>query len=161
MSRREDGILVSKSERRRLVHLLHSTHMFWASMWDTSRNIRFWAKLKYKVHVFDRDCQICRTHDISKMCTKQVIPDDVTTVQPLDHVGVDLFDLEGLDYICKADKASGFRFIENIRRRGNKKVCEVFEQWFSRYAIPNRLHSNGGPRFRADITSWLRAWGYT
>ena len=109
-----DRILVTKAERQRLVQMLHFTYLSGTSMWETSRNIWYWAGSKNQCHIFAIHCEVCKMHDISNVRQKPAIPDDITTMQLLDLVGVDLLELGGLDYICVVDKASVFIFFENI-----------------------------------------------
>ena len=121
-------ILIQYSEINWLISMLHSTHLSGKAMWETCRLIWNWAGPKNQCHMYAKQCQTCRIFYVSKVRQQSIIPVDVTKIKPLDLIGVDLFHFGRLDYICAADKATGFRFAEHLKRKTTEDVCSALER---------------------------------
>ena len=52
-------VMVPASERRRLVELLHSTHLSDRTMLETARRIWYWSGMKEQIKGVYRNCEAC------------------------------------------------------------------------------------------------------
>ena len=81
---------------------------------------------------------------------------------PFQQTVVDLFDLEGHQFIVYADHYSGW--IE-AAKLSNSRFCTVkkfFLRWFAAFGVPEEISSDGGPPFNsAEYRTLLRTWNIT
>ena len=82
--------MVPASERRRLVELLHSTHLSDRSMIETARRLWYWSGMKQQITAMYRNCEACQVQSPSKPRQVPVLPDDLTLMNVMELVGVDL-----------------------------------------------------------------------
>ena len=145
-------LFIPRGERRRLLDLLHSTHLGERTMIETARKIWYWGGMNNQIRQRVKSCERCQEEAAAKPRQPPVIPDDLTRMKIMEMVGVDLFELGGRSYLVMVDKHSGFRFCSFLGRTATTDVQGVLEKWFYQFGIPSRLRSDGGPQFREGFT---------
>ena len=148
--------MVLASERRRLVELLHSTHLSDRTMLETARRIWYWAGMKKQVTAMYRNCEACQVQSPAKPRQVPVLPDDIVVMSVMELVGVDLMQVGGKSYLVMVDKKSGFRFCTNLPKTSTRDVIQALEHWFHQYGFPSRLRTDGGPQFRQEFGRWCK-----
>ena len=63
------------------------------------------------------------------------------------HVGVDLFEFSGKQYIVCVDKWSGFPVYKMLNSMTTCAVIAILEDWFNVLGWPTHFRSDGGPQF--------------
>ena len=71
-------VLVPASERRRLVEVLHETHLAEGAMVATARRIWWWPSMANQIRQFYKACEKCKLEAKSKPRQNPVLPDDLT-----------------------------------------------------------------------------------
>ena len=102
-------LYIPKDIRRGLLQDLHSTHSCPEKMWRTVRGIWSWPALKNKIKSYVSQRPSCAETARSK--THQPppeIPEDMLITGTIDRLGVDLFHLEGKDYLIMVDIYSNY-----------------------------------------------------
>ena len=69
---------------------------------------------------------------------------------PMETLGIDLFHLEGLSYLCMVDKSSGYPFVHKLKTLNTRAIIKQLTLWFWEFGFPKNIRSDGGPQFRSD-----------
>ena len=77
----------------------------------------------------------------------------------MDRVGVDLYHLEGRDYVIMVDIFSNFTWVKEMKRTHSQDIIKAMEGWFHSAGIPRCGRSDGGPQFRSEYAKWLASLG--
>ena len=72
---------------------------------------------------------------------------------------MDLFHLEGHDYLIMVDHFSNYKCVKVMKKTHSQDVIKVMETWFHSAGIPRCVRSDGGPQFRSEYANWLASLG--
>ena len=72
------------------------------------------------------------------------------------HVGVDLFEFSGKQYIACVDKWSGFPVYNILNSVTFRAVIAILEDRFNVLGWPTHLRSDGGPQFLGPFNAWCK-----
>ena len=70
---------------------------------------------------------------------------------PMAHVGVDLFEFSGKQYLICVDKWSGFPVYKQLNTVTTRAVIGILEEWFNILGWPSTIRSDGGPQFLGPL----------
>ncbi|KAI0240906.1 hypothetical protein LSAT2_005239, partial [Lamellibrachia satsuma] len=80
---------------------------------------------------------------------------------PWRKVGVDLFELDGVDYLLTVDYFSGFFEIDKMTTTTASEVINKLKPHFARYGIPRQLVSDNGPQFSSrEFKKFAHLWKF-
>ena len=81
--------------------------------------------------------------------------------RPWHTVGVDLFHLDGMEYLLIADYYSKFPFVRKLgSQMGSTHVITLLKQIFSEQGIPQIVRSDNGPQFASHaFTEFRQSYG--
>ena len=68
---------------------------------------------------------------------------------PMDRLGVDLFHLEGKDFLIMVDMYSNYKWIKELKRTHAEDIIRAMEAWFYAAGLLQCVRSNGGPQFKS------------
>ena len=68
---------------------------------------------------------------------------------------MDLFYLEGKDYLVMVDLYSNYKWVKEMKRTHTEDIIRAMETWFCAAGLPWCVRSDGGPRFHSDYANWL------
>ncbi|KAL1462012.1 hypothetical protein MTO96_043276, partial [Rhipicephalus appendiculatus] len=81
---------------------------------------------------------------------------------PWDTVGIDLFMLEGKEYVVVVDYYSPFFELEQLKRTTTKDIALVLEPIFARFGVPRTIRTDNGPQFTStEFKELVQRWGAT
>ncbi|XP_037568164.1 uncharacterized protein K02A2.6-like [Dermacentor silvarum] len=84
-----------------------------------------------------------------------------TPTRPWEEVGVDLFHLNGQDYVLLVDYRSGFSEVISLRSTTAPAVINVIKSVFTRHGIPKLVRSDNGPQFAAtEFSAFANSYGF-
>ncbi|XP_037568402.1 uncharacterized protein K02A2.6-like [Dermacentor silvarum] len=93
-------------------------------------------------------------------CSEPILP-STTPTRPWEEVGVDLFHLNGLDYILLVDYRSRFPEVISLRSTSAPAVINVIKSVFARHGIPKLVRSDNGPQFAArEFSAFADSYGF-
>ena len=80
---------------------------------------------------------------------------------PWRNVGVDLFELDRVDYLLTVDYFSGFFEIDKMTTTTVSQVINKLKPHFARYGIPRQLVSDNGPQFSSrEFEKFAHLWKF-
>ncbi|XP_049515032.1 uncharacterized protein K02A2.6-like [Dermacentor silvarum] len=84
-----------------------------------------------------------------------------TPTRPWEEVGVDLFHLNGQDYVFLVDYRSSFPEVISLRSTSAPAVINVIKSVFARHGIPRLVRSDNGPQFAArEFSTFADSYGF-
>merc|ERR1711888_374310 len=152
--------LTTRNLRKELLKELHSTHACAERMWKTIRSIWMWPALRNEIRSYVSQCPSCA--ETARRKTHQPppeIPEEMLIIGPMDQVGVDLFHLEGHDYLIMVDHFSNYKWVKEMKRTHSQDIIKAMEDWFHAAGVPRCVRSDGGPQFRGEYANWLASLG--
>ena len=107
-----------------------------------------------------QQCPICQEHRASQI-KDPMIQTDIPP-RPCHTVGVDLFHLDGEEYLLIADYYSKFPFVRKLSSQmGSTHVTTLLKQIFSEQGIPQIVRSNNRPQFASHaFAEFCQSYGF-
>ena len=96
-------VLVSLAEIKRLLDILHSTHLSGDSMFRMSKGKFTWPNLKSDLGKKYDSCEECLVNSLNKIDKNGHIPEDLTALFPMEQLAVDYAELLGKDVFLVVD----------------------------------------------------------
>ena len=136
---------------------LHAAHMGYDSMMARSRETIFWPRMSSEVKQVADGCEVCqqmkpKQRNEPLMCHKD-------GDGPWRKIGVDLFDLDGTNYLLTIDYFSGFMEVDKLSSTTSRQVIDKLKGHFGRYGIPLQLESATLHSFRQENSNDLHNFG--
>ena len=153
-------LYIPRNLQKELLQELHSTHTCAERMWKTVRSIWMWPALRNEIKSYVSQCPSCAEMARSKAHQPPPeVPEEMLIIGPMDRVGVDLFHLEGRDYLIMVDLFSNFKWVKEMKRTHSQDIIKAMEGWFHSAGIPRCVRSDGGPQFCSEYANWLASLG--
>ena len=70
--------------------------------------------------------------------------------RPWQVLAVDLFELQGQDYLVTTDYYSNFFEVDKLVSKTSKEVIEKLKPHMARHGIPDKIVSDNGPQFSSQ-----------
>merc|ERR1711888_369978 len=96
-------IMVPKGARKRLLALLHESHLGEGAMIATARRLWWWPAMNNEVRELYRNCQACQVECRAQERQPAVMPDNLLRLGVFELVGTDLFQVGSNNYIVLVD----------------------------------------------------------
>ncbi|XP_049517017.1 uncharacterized protein LOC125942820 [Dermacentor silvarum] len=104
------------------------------------------------------NCPTCAETRVQ--CSEPMLP-SVTPTRPWEEVGVDLFHLNGQDYVLLVDYPSRFPEVISLRSTSAPAVINVIKSVFARHGIPRLVRSDNGSQFAArEFSAFADSYGF-
>ena len=88
------------------------------------------------------------------------MPHDVLE-RPWAKVGMDLFHVDGADYVIVVDYNSNFFEVDKLKNALSSSVIHKVKGYFARHGIPETVISDNGPQFdSSQFKSFAKEWGF-
>ncbi|XP_045761442.1 uncharacterized protein K02A2.6-like [Maniola jurtina] len=108
----------------------------------------YWPRMIHEITDMVSRCETCIR--FSNNNKKETLMPHVVPELPWEKVGVDLFQLDGCNYMIVIDYYSKFPEIDFLRCTTSESIIDKLKQIFSRHGIPKEVFSDGGPQFSSD-----------
>ena len=143
-----ERLVVPTAIRPEMIRRIHSSHLGIQSCLRRAREAVYWPLMNGDVTAHVSACTLCK--DFQTAQQKEPLISHETPNGPWQKVGVDLFEVDGIDYMVTVDYYSGF--FELDRLMVNKKADEVITKikaHFARHGIPSQVMTDNGPPFNS------------
>ena len=140
-----DRVVIPWNMRAEIKKLLHSTHSGIDACLRRARECVYWPGMTGDISQLVAGCEICQKFQASNQ-PETLEPHEMPTRQ-FQKIGVDLFDLEGKDYLIIVDYLSNFWEIDRLRDTTATTVIKTMKAHIARYGIPSTVVSDKGPQF--------------
>ena len=124
-----------------------------------ARECLYWPRMSSEVKDYVQQFDVCRSTD-SMQQKEPVQPRDVPS-RPWAKVAVDLFHLNGQQYLLIVDYFSGFWEVEPLQSTLSSDVIKKIKMHFARNGIPDMVVSDNGPQFAAqEFQCFRKTWQF-
>ena len=96
-----------------------------------------------------QSCQICKELNPKTPINPNIDPvTPITSLQPFESVGLDMFTWKNVNYLLVVDRMSGYIFIETLNKNAKcKTVTEKFKLLCVMYGFTREVRYDKGPQF--------------
>ncbi|KAK7100337.1 hypothetical protein V1264_023309 [Littorina saxatilis] len=143
-----ERVVVPESMRGEMKTAVHSTHSGIDGCLKRARECLFWPGMSGDIKNFISTCETCNTYQSANQ-PETLMPHELPSRQ-WEKVGVDLFELDGKDYMVTTDYFSNFWEIDRLENTTSSTVIKKLKAHIARYGSPCILVSDNGPQFTSE-----------
>lgn len=146
-------VVVPKPARKAVLQMLHKGHCGANKTEALARELYFWPGINNEIRQSVSSCSECVLR-LPSQAAEPILPaiqEKRHNLFPMSDVGIDLFSLNGCQYVTMVDRYSGFPFCQGLRSTTTDAMLKVLMQWFVQWGFPLRIRSDGGPQFRTEF----------
>lgn len=155
-----EKVVVPESLRSVYRQRVHLGHVGEESTKRRVRDILYWPGMNEDVERLVRTCSVCNSckpHQQREPLKLYDVPE-----RPWSLVATDLFHWNGAEYILIIDSFSGWIEIIKLGNTFSRTVIEKLKEVFSRFGIPDVVHSDNGPQYSSEeFQMFSREWGFS
>ncbi|KAL1468230.1 hypothetical protein MTO96_025600 [Rhipicephalus appendiculatus] len=152
-----DRLVIPPILRLEVLERLHEGHMGRTRCRARARQSAWWPGIGKDIEEYVQRCQVCQKH--RKPATEPLLQTPLPAY-PRDTIGIDLFSLEGKEYIVVVDYYSRLFELEQLRGTATKDVVSVLEQIIARFGVPRTIRMDNGPQFASwEFRQLMKRWG--
>jgi hypothetical protein len=105
-------------------------------------------------------CETCQFYPVANQ-TETLQPHDVPS-RPWETVAVDLFELDGKDYMVTVDHLTNYWEIDRLKDTKSSTVIRNLKAHFARYGLPSTVVTDNGPQFiSTNFKEFAQAFDFT
>nr|XP_037288754.1 uncharacterized protein K02A2.6-like [Rhipicephalus microplus] len=134
----------SPAQRKDILALLHEGHQGVRRCQVRARECVWWPHCSQ--HIEDLVAQCAKCAETRTLRSEPLSPTP-TPERPWQRLGIDLFHLEGRDYVLIVDYYSRFPEIVTLGTSSAKAVVAAVKSCFARFGIPDVVRTDNGPQF--------------
>ena len=156
---RGNRVIVPHSMRMDMKEKIHSSHVGIEACLRRARECLFWPNMSVEIKDYVSQFEVCAK--FSENQQKETIMCHDLPDRPWSKVGVDLFELEGSNYVVVVDYNSNFWEINKLDDTSSQTVVRKLKAHFARYGIPDTLVSDNGPQFASkEFANFADKWDF-
>ena len=161
----QDGIVLKGERipipftmRSEMEKRLHSAHLGYDSMLRRARELLYWPGMAQDIKQTAEHCEACQRMKLHNQ--KETLRQHSKGQSPWVKVGIDLFELDGRQYLVTVDYFSSFTEVDYLTSTIANDVIIKLQVHFARYGIPSEIVSDQGPQFTStQFHSMVNEWG--
>lgn len=137
--------MVPEAMQSEMLHRLHEGHLGIVKCRRRGREHFYWPSMNADIEKLIGRCGVCQKYryQLQKEPLRQhPVPDE-----PWSKVGMDLFSLNGHDYLVVVDYTSNFPEVALLSGTTTTQVVTRVKSIFARHGIPYTVVSDNGPQF--------------
>ena len=157
VTKSDSQIFVPREVRQKVLQTLHRNHAGMVKCKNLARQIYFWPGMGADIEDLIMKCDTCLRFQPSQQRPQTVAVDHDTL--PGTHMGVDLAEFNGKDWIIAVDRYSGFPFAAQLRKTNTEAVTDFLERVCLEWGRPLVIRSDQGPQFRQPFDDWCFTMG--
>ncbi|XP_053305893.1 uncharacterized protein K02A2.6-like [Spea bombifrons] len=138
-------LVIPVSLRRDLLQKIHEGHLGIQKCKRRAREVLFWPSMMSDIAALVSSCHTCQSFQPASP-KEPLLQEDMVKI-PWHTVGVDLFSLDGRDYLALLDSYSSYPEVAKLRNTSSEHVCSKLQAIFSRFGIPTIIKTDNGPQF--------------
>ena len=150
-------ICVPPGARQEVLSQLHTAHQGIGKTRGAARERYFWPNMNLHVQNMVESCEMCREHlpsqDYEPARTDRP---KVSSLTPMQEVGIDLAEYGGKTYLCLCDRYSGYVLYHHLRNTTTTDVTDKLEEWCDQFGHFRVARTDGGPQFRGKFDRWCK-----
>ncbi|XP_048577062.1 uncharacterized protein K02A2.6-like [Nematostella vectensis] len=140
-----ERLVIPNSSRVEMLAKIHASHIGIQGCLRRAREVLYWPGINKEVEEYFAKCEICNSH-LSEQGKEPIICHEIPN-RPWEKVGIDLFELNGKDFVLTVDYYSGFFEVDRLEGKTAKEVIRKIKPHVARHGIPDQIMSDNGPPF--------------
>ncbi|KAL9970142.1 hypothetical protein ACROYT_G022469 [Oculina patagonica] len=152
-------IIIPKSMRPEMLVRIHSSHLGAESCLRKAQDVLYWPNMSNEVRDMVGQCSACNEYQQSQ-CKEPLMTHEIPGC-PWSRVAMDIFTLDGEDYLITVDFYSDFWEVDTLPNMTSETVIERSKALFSRYGVPEAVIGDNGGQFASEqFTNFARDWEF-
>ena len=135
-------VLIPINERKKLIEILHSTHMSGDAMFRMAKGSFTWPNLKSDLGNKYKNCEECLVNSRQKIDKPDQIPEDLTALFPGEQLSVDYAEILGKNIFLIVDRVSSHVFGRITPDKSFNSAKQVLEDYMHTYTLPYQVQSD-------------------
>ena len=155
-----DWIIILETLQNDILNQLHASHLGMVKTKERARMVVFWPNITKDIEnmigSFSTCCSMAQHQGKESMMTSQIL------THPYEHVGTDIFEFMGVQYLVTTDYYSRFKEVDKLTTSTSQQVITKLKAHFTRHGIPENTDVRqrdsvlvkGIQRFRRTHGTW-------
>ena len=153
-------IVIPRALQKNMLERIHESHMGMVKTKQLARDTIFWPGIDQQIEANVAGCETCQNYR-NNVNREPMISHEIINA-PYVKIAVDLFELEGRNYILFVDYYSKFPDVMYLSNLSSKTTITAMKGNFSRFGIPNAVVSDNGPQFNSqEYRVFAESYGFT
>ena len=132
--------MIPETDRKRILELLHNTHLETESMKRLARGKFFWPGMSKDIREIYKTCKDCKTESIAKIHKKvSVIPQDLQMIAPGEKLTMDYATYERKQYLIIKDVHSGFIDVKRTKNQTTEEAERCVHEWSYTFGLSKAI----------------------
>ena len=145
-----DRLVIPKILRPDILHNIHASHLGIEKTKQRARTIVYWPEMTESIEEYIKRCPACQAYQRNNQ--KESLQPHGIPNHPWEHVGIDMFYLEGSHFLVTVDYYNRFFEVDQIGTAASShQVISRLKDYFARHWIPRIITSDNGPHFNSLI----------
>ena len=143
-----ERLVVPESAREEMKARIHASHIGIQGCLRRAREVLYWPGMNRDIENCIAQCQVCNSQPREQ--TKEPMICHEIPTRPWEKIAVDLFQLNGRDYMVTVDYYSSFFEVDSLTTKTAVEVIRKLKAHLARHGIPDQVISDNGQPFASD-----------
>ena len=153
-------VIIPACLRPEILTKIHRAHQGPDSSIRRARESLYWPGMQAAIRETCLSCGLCAQY-LAERPTEPMQSHEIPT-RPWSKISLDLFELDGKDYLVMVDHYSDYFELDTLRSTTARAVLRTIKRNFARHGIPDECISDNGPQFIShEYTQFARDYGFT
>lgn len=139
-----ERLVVPNVLRKNLLEFLHDGHQGISRCLALARGSLWWPGITSQLKTAISNCRSCAT---TRVQPAEPLINTMTPYSPWEQVAIDLFHLDGQDFLLVVDYRSRYPEVISLRSTSADAAILATKSIFARHSIPDTAISDNGPQF--------------
>ena len=154
-----ERLVVPESAREEMKARLHASHIGIQGCLRRAREVLYWPGMNRDIENCIAQCHVCNSQPREQ--TKEPMICHEIPTRPWEKIAVDLFQLNGRDYMVTVDYYSNFFEVDSLTTKTAVEVIRKLKAHLARHGIPDQVISdNGQPFASANFNEFASTYGF-
>ena len=154
-----ERLVVPAGAREEMKTKVHASHIGIQGCLRRVREVLYWPNMNREIAEYVARCEVCNSQPMEQ-AKEPMISHELPT-RPWEKIAVDLFELNGSDYMVTVDYYSSFFEVDFLSMKTADEVIRKLKAHLARYGIPDQFVSGNGQPFVSDkFREFSNAYGF-
>lgn len=154
-----ERLVIPMSVKADMLAKIHRSHIGIQGCLRRAREVAYWPGMNKDVEDYVAKCAVCNSQPVEQ--GKEPMICHELPSRPWEKIAVDLFDLNGVDFMVTVDYYSSFFEVDRMTSKTADEVVKKLKAHLARHGIPDQLVSdNGQPFSSAKFQQFADTYGF-
>ena len=154
-----ERLVIPASMRDNMLAKIHASHIGIQGCLRRAREVVYWPRMDKDVAAYVTKCDVCNSQPAEQ--GKEPLICYELPPRPWEKIAVDLFDLNGTEFMVTVDYYSSFFEVDRLTSKTSEEVVKKLKAHLARHGIPDQLFSdNGQPFSSAKFQEFANSYGF-